>query len=64
MTRENEFPFGPGLSLWEMLDCSNECRHGNLPLDPPPNCECWVGVRRVAAVKRLPVSRRPEREAA
>jgi len=59
VTRADEFPFGPDLSLWEMLDCSNECRHGNLPLDPPPNCECWPGLQRVAPVKRLPVKRMP-----
>lgn len=57
MTRFDEFPFGPDLNLNEMLDASNECRHGNLPLDPPPNCECWQGLRRVALVKRLPVKR-------
>ena len=56
----DEYPFGKGLSLFELFDASNECRHGRLPHDGPPPCGCWKGWERgelVVVVKRLPEKR-------
>lgn len=41
MSRYDEDPFGLGLSLQELTDASNECRHGRLPFDKGPRCSCW-----------------------
>jgi hypothetical protein len=56
----DEFPWGPGLSLNEALDASNECRHGNLPFDPDLDCSCW-NLRRRREDSPAPVELGPRR---
>jgi hypothetical protein len=51
----DEFPIGPDLSILELTDASNECVHGNLPLDPGLDCSCWK-------LKVRPGTARPKRE--
>lgn len=63
-----EFPFGPGLSINELLDESNACKkHGRLPSDKSPACGCWTAWAEglfEARVIRLPDTPKPKRRAA
>lgn len=54
MTRYDEFPFGPGLSINEMFDANMECRHGRCPFDPTPPCGCFPGLEKGGPVVTLP----------
>lgn len=51
-----------GLSILELTDASNECRHGRLPLDTDAACGCFPGWE--AEVSPLPVADKPARKAA
>ena len=63
MTKYDEFPFGPGLSINELRDpgAVKECEHDRLPFDPDPPCGCFP-IEKGGPVKRLPV--KPKRKAA